>query len=121
MAKAREAGEARLAAVKTQPSELDKQPAITVSRPQPLGLPRELMDAIMRTEARQLPAFTGVDLGVNGYALVRIDAVRTPEMPAPMKAQWSPQLTQAYATAESQLYYEALKKRFDVQVKAPKP
>ena len=121
LAKAREAGEARLAAVKAQPAELDKLPAVTVSRPQPMGLPRELLDAIMRTEARQVPAFVGVDLGANGYALVRIDAVKTPEIQAPVKAQWGPQLTQAYSAAESQLYYEALKKRLDVQVKVPKP
>ncbi len=86
-----------------------------------MGLPRELMDAIMRTDAGTLPAFTGVDLGANGYAVVRIDAVRAPEMPAAMKAQWGPQLTQAFAAAESQLYYEALKKRLDVQMKVAKP
>ncbi len=121
LAKAREAGQARLAAVKAQASELDKLPAFTVSRPQPMGLPRELLDAVMRTEARQLPAFTGVDLGVNGYAVVRIDAVRTPDLPAPTQAQWGPQLAQAYGAAESQLYYEALKKRLDVQIKVSKP
>ena len=121
LAKAREAGQARLAAVKSQASEFDKLPAVTVSRPQPMGLPRELMDAVMRAEARQLPAFTGVDLGVNGYAVVRIDAVRTPDVPAPTKAQWGPQLAQAYGAAESQLYYEALKKQLDVQIKVSKP
>ncbi len=121
LAKAREAGQARLAAVKSRPSDLDKLPSVTVSRPQAMGLPRELMDAIMRTDAGTLPAFTGVDLGANGYAVVRIDAVRAPEMPAAMKAQWGPQLTQAFAAAESQLYYEALKKRLDVQMKVAKP
>lgn len=121
LAKAREAGQARLAAVKAQPAELDKLPPAVVSRPQPMGLPRELLDAVMRTEASTLPAFTGVDLGSNGYAVVRIDSVKTPDIPAPIKAQWGPQLAQAYSAAESQLYYEALKKRLDVQIKAPKP
>jgi peptidyl-prolyl cis-trans isomerase D len=121
LAKAREAGQARLTAVKAQASEMDKWPAVTVSRPQAMGLPRELMDAIMRTDARTLPAFTGVDLGVNGYAVVRIDAVKTPDIPAPIKAQWGPQLAQAVSAAESQLYYEQLKKRLEVQLKVPKP
>ena len=121
LAKAREAGQARLTAVKAQASEMDKWPAVTVSRPQAMGLPRELMDAIMRTDARTLPAFTGVDLGVNGYAVVRIDAVKTPDVPAPIKAQWGPQLAQAVSAAESQLYYEQLKKRLEVQLKVPKP
>ncbi len=119
--KAREAGQARLAVVKSQPAELDKLPALTVSRMQPMGMPRELMDAILRTDARQVPAVTGVDLGVNGYAVLRIDAVRSPEVQAPIKAQWGPQLTQAYSAAETQLYYESLKKRLDVQVTVPKP
>jgi peptidyl-prolyl cis-trans isomerase D len=121
LAKVREAGQARLAAVKAQPAELDKLPPAVVSRPQPMGLPRELLDAVMRTEASALPTFTGVDLGSNGYAVVRIDSVKTPDIPAPIKAQWGPQLAQAYSAAESQLYYEALKKRLDVQIKAPKP
>lgn len=119
--KAREAGQARLAAVKSQPSEFDKLPALTVSRMQPMGMPRELMDAILRIDARRVPAVTGVDLGVNGYAVLRIDTVRNPEVQAPIKAQWGPQLTQAYSVAETQLYYESLKKRLDVQVTVPKP
>ncbi|NBQ91850.1 MAG: peptidyl-prolyl cis-trans isomerase [Betaproteobacteria bacterium] len=121
LAKAREAGQARLAAVKAQASELDKFPPVIVSRPAPMGLPRELMDAILRAEARQLPAFAGVDLGVNGYAVVRIDAIKTPDIAAPIRRQWGPQLAQAYSAAESQLYYEALKKRLDVQMKVAKP
>lgn len=121
LAKARQAGQARLEAVKSQPAEFDKFPPAVVSRPQPLGLPRELLDAIMRAEAGKLPAFAGVDLGNNGYAVVRIDSVKTPDIPAPVKAQWGPQLAQAYAAAESQLYYEALKKRLEVQLKVPKP
>ncbi len=121
LAKAREAGQGRLAAVKLRPMELDKAPPLSVSRPQPMGLPRDLMEAILRTDVRQLPAVAGVDLGANGYAVVRIDAVRSPEVPAPVQAQWGPQLTQAYSAAEAQLYYESLKKRLDVQVKIPKP
>ncbi|MFM8509232.1 MAG: peptidyl-prolyl cis-trans isomerase, partial [Betaproteobacteria bacterium] len=112
---------ARLEAVKSQPAEFDKFPPAVVSRPQPLGLPRELLDAIMRAEAGKLPAFAGVDLGNNGYAVVRIESVKTPDIPAPVKAQWGPQLAQAYAAVESQLYYEALKKRLEVQLKVPKP
>lgn len=121
LAKARQAGEARLAAVRQTPAEFDKLPAVSVSRLQPMGLPRELMDAILRTDATQVPAFTGADLGVNGYAVVRIDKVTAPEVAADLKAQWAPRLTQAWAAAEAQLYYEALKKRLDVQVKVPKP
>jgi len=121
LAKAREAGEARLAAVKSKPVEFDKLPPAVVSRPQPMGLPRELLDAIMRAPTSTLPSFTGVDLGANGYAVARIDSVKTPEITAAIKAQWAPQLEQAYSAVESQLYYEALKKRLDVQIKTPKP
>lgn len=121
LAKARAAGEARLAAVKAQPAEFDRQPALKVSRAQTMGLPRELMDAILRTDAKTLPAFAGVDLGGNGYVVVRIDKVQDPDMPADVKTQWGPRLAQAWAAAESQLYYEALKKSLDVKIKAPKP
>ena len=60
-------------------------------------------------------------MGVNGYAVVRIDAIKTPDIAAPIRRQWGPQLAQAYSAAESQLYYEALKKRLDVQMKVAKP
>ena len=119
--KAREAGAARLAAVQAQPAELDKAQAVTVSRAQPMGLPRELMDAVLRADASKLPVVIGVDVGPNGYAVVRLDKVNTPEMTADMKARWAPGLTQAWATAESQLYYEALKKRLDARIEVSKP
>lgn len=119
--KAREAGKARLTAAQTQPAELDRLPAVSVSRAQPMGFPRELMDAILRADAAKLPAVIGVDIGLNGYAVVRIDKVAPPQMTTDLRTRWAPSLTQAWATAESQLYYEALKKRLDARIDVPKP
>lgn len=119
--KARQAGQARLAEVKAKPSELDRAPPVAVSRAQAMGLPRELMDAILRADVGTLPAVIGVEVGVNGYAVVRIDKVAGPQAGEELRARWAPGLTQAWSAAESQLYYEALRKRLDARIDVPKP
>lgn len=121
LARAREAGQERLKAVQAAPTQMDSQTAVTVSRGQNMGLPRELLDAVLKADAAKLPAVIGVEVGRNGYAVVRIDKVSAPELPREAKAQWSPRLTQAWATAESRLYYEALKQRLGVEMKVAKP
>lgn len=121
LAKAREAGKAALAAAQARPAELDGQPQVSVSRPQPQGLPRDLLNAILRAPAASMPAVIGVDLAADGYVVARIDAVKSPDLPAPVKSQWSPQLMQAYSAAESRLYYDLLKDRLKAQIKVPKP
>ena len=119
--RARQAGQERLKAAQAAPGQLDGQTAMTVSRGLPMGLPRDLMDAVLKADASKLPAVIGVDVGRNGYAVVRIDKVSAPELPAEARAQWTPRLTQAWSAAESRLYYEALKQRLGVEMKVAKP
>lgn len=121
LAKARAAGEARLTEVKAKPAELDRAVSLTVSRAQAMGMPRELMDAIMRADAAQLPSVIGVDIGDDGYVVVRIDEVRAPKLDAQARARWAPGLTQAWTDAESRLYFEVLKKRLDARIDVSKP
>ncbi|MGA0612545.1 SurA N-terminal domain-containing protein [Caldimonas sp. KR1-144] len=117
---ARKEGEAKLAAWK-QGGEPALDAAVEISRVQPKGLPREAIDALMKAPVQTLPAWTGIDLGAQGYLVARIDKV-LPRDPASGDAkQLQGQFAQAWSQAESLAYYESLKQRLRVHVEAKAP
>ena len=81
-----------------------------------------LLNAILRADTTTLPAWTGVDLGNQGYAVARITKVmeRTPVAPE-AAAQERGQYTSVIAKAESDAYFQLLKARHKVQIKVAKP
>jgi len=120
---ARKEGEARLAAWKAKPdTATGLSAALLLSREQPQNQPRAIVDAVFRAPAESLPAWVGVALGAQGYAIVKINAVKPPE-PANEQAvrQRLAQFTQWWGSAEGMAYYEWLKAKFKVQIKAPRP
>jgi peptidyl-prolyl cis-trans isomerase D len=119
---ARKEGNAKLAAWKADPKTAVMPPAVTVSRDQNQGVSAKLLDAILRADPVQLPSWAGVDLGAEGFAIVRVNNVLVRNPASEDKArQEQSQFAQWMAGAESQAYYEVLKDRFKVQVKVPKP
>ncbi len=115
---ARKAGEARLAEGRSDGKPLPGAP-VRVSRAQPRDLPREVLDAVLQADAAKLPAWLGVDLGAQGYAVARVIAVAGRDPVAADAKQGQAQYAGVWAAAESQAYYEALKKRFKVEVQEP--
>jgi peptidyl-prolyl cis-trans isomerase D len=73
---------------------------------------------VLRADAAQLPALAGVDLGAQGYVVLRITQVlpreATPGGDEPLRLQYA----QAWAAAEADAYLGALRKRFKVDIKA---
>src|SRR5678816_575796 len=65
-------GADRLAKARAAPSEAFAGQTLVVSRAQPRDLPRPLLDAIIKAPVAALPAFVGVSLGDQGYAVARI-------------------------------------------------
>jgi len=120
---ARKEGEAKLNAWKAAPSSATGLAAATeVSREQTQNLPRALIDAALRAPSEALPGWTGVDLGAAGYAVVKVNRVVPRQAPDAQRAhQERQQYVQWLATAEGLAYYELLKQRFKVQIKAPRP
>jgi peptidyl-prolyl cis-trans isomerase D len=117
---ARKEGEARLAQLNQGGAGAPALPAaVPVSRSQPQGLPRTALDAIMRADATKLPAVVGVDLGEQGYVVARVVKVEAPTLSADELKQLEGLYANAWAAAEQQAYYNALKDRFDVKIKAP--
>jgi peptidyl-prolyl cis-trans isomerase D len=114
---ARKEGEARLAALRQAPGE-SLGSTVTISRVQRQGLPPPVIDAALRADAGKLPAVEGVDLGAQGYVVLRVTQV-LPRDPVPggddaLRQQYG----QAWAAAEADAYLGALKKRYKVDVKA---
>ncbi|MEE1653169.1 SurA N-terminal domain-containing protein [Brachymonas sp. G13] len=92
-----------------------------ISRVQQTLVP-PVVDAAMRANTGKLPAFEGVDLGQQGYAIVRVNKV-LPADPATdeFKKQQLPQLSRALNEAQLMAYFETLKKLLKVEIKVPKP
>ncbi len=113
---ARQEGEARLAAIKTDPG-LKLSESGPVSRAQAQSLGVKVIDAVLQAPAGKLPAAIGVDLGAEGYVVARVVEVLPREGADQADAIVAPQFTQAWAAAESQAYFETLKKRMKVELK----
>lgn len=113
---ARKEGEARLAALRAAPDTAMPGAALTVSRAQLREMPREIVDAAMRAPSAKLPAFAGVDLPGQGYAVVKIGKVLGRDVAAVDDRRAQAQYAQSWGDAEGQAYYEALKARMRAQV-----
>jgi len=119
---AKKDGEEKLAAWKANPASANLPAAITVSRQETQKQPQAVIEAALRADPAKLPAFAGVDLGDQGYAVVKVDKVLPREPPAPDAAKLqSQQYAQWWSSAETLAYYNMLKDRFKVQINVPKP
>ena len=121
---AREEGEKQLQAWKAGGTATGLSAAQTVSRENAQGLAQPVLTAALSADPKSLPAWVGVSLGNEGYAVVKVEKVLPREArPAQALTQEVQQYSQWWASAESQAYYEALKTRFKARilVNEPKP
>ena len=114
---AREAGEARLAELRKQPSDAGFAPARSVSRGNPQGLPPSALNAIMRAPADKLPAFVGTEVDNAGYLIAQILATKVGEGgTAEQREARNRVLAQQAAAADEVAYAEGLKARHNVKI-----
>ncbi len=93
-----------------------------ISRDQTQQLPAPVVSAALSADAAAGPALVGVDLGAQGYAIVRVTKVLPrPAQAADMAQQDQAQYTQWWTSAESLAYYNILKERFKADIKVAKP
>ncbi|MES2530048.1 MAG: SurA N-terminal domain-containing protein [Pseudomonadota bacterium] len=119
---ARTEGQAKLVAWQTDASAAAFGPTVVVSRPEPQSLPGAIVESALRADTSKLPALQGVDLGTQGYAVVRITkVVPRPALAADAAKQESEQFAQAVGAAENMAYFNLLKDRFKAEILVPKP
>jgi peptidyl-prolyl cis-trans isomerase D len=116
-AQARKEGEARLAQLKQGGDVAGLAQPVLISRVKPEGLPRQIVDAALRADASKLPAAVGVDLGDQGYAVVRVNKVQAPDSAGQEFKALESRYEQSWGNAEAQAYYNALKARYKAEVK----
>ena len=119
---ARQDGMAKLAAWKGDPSAAAFVDTLAVSRDQPQKQPIQIIDAALRADAAALPALVGIDLGAQGYAIVKVVKVlpREASLESAAKQERS-QYAKFWTSAEGVAYYNVLKQRFKTEIKAAKP
>ena len=119
---ARKSGMATLAVWKTNPATAVLAPPVLVSRDQAQQLPAKVVDAALRADTATLPVLTGVDLGSQGYAIVKVNKVvpRDPIPEAALQAQRN-QYSQQWSAAETLAYYNGLKERAKAEILVAKP
>jgi peptidyl-prolyl cis-trans isomerase D len=119
---ARKEGSAKLAEWKANAAAAALPESFVISRADAKNLPGPVLDAALRADPAMLPAWVGVDLGSQGYAVLKVTQV-LPRDPrdATVTQQERAQYAQWWTAAESLAYYKLMQERFKVEIKTPKP
>jgi peptidyl-prolyl cis-trans isomerase D len=114
---ARKDGEAKLAELQKSNSTAGFSSVSKVSRNDAQGMPPAALAAIFKADSSKLPAYVGVDLGADGYAIYRVNGIEKPDpVTADRLAGAQQQVAQVYAQAEMESYLDSLKARSKVKV-----
>lgn len=117
---AKEEGVKKLAALRAGSDATALPASVVVSRDNPQGLAAPVLKAALSADAKQLPAWAGVDLGQQGYAIVKVEKLLPRAAPAAQNQEVQ-QYAQWWTAAETLAHYELLKERFKVKILVPEP
>ena len=115
-ARAREEGIAKLTAWKASPDAAKLPASVVISREQKQQLAPVVIEAALRANTQTLPTWVGVDLGANGYAVVKVEKI-VPRDAAQNRVRERDQYAQWWASAEGLAYYRLLKEKFKAEIK----
>ncbi len=108
--------EQKLALWKQSPDKAQLPAAIQMSRRTAFSQPPQLLDAVMRIPEKQLPAWTIVDLGSDGLALVKVNKVLPLQITPQEIKETEAQFGAYWGKAEADAYYRALKRQYKVEL-----
>ena len=115
-------GAQKLAAWKADAAVAAFPAATIVSRDQPKNVPPPVLEAALKADTAKLPNISGVDLGSQGYAIVKVNAaIARPAPPEAAAKEEQMQYARGWNNAESLAYYNLLKERFKAQILIAKP
>ncbi|WP_027796407.1 SurA N-terminal domain-containing protein [Paraburkholderia acidipaludis] len=113
---ARKGGEAKLAELQKSKATDGFSSAVKVSRNDAQGLPSAALSAVFKADSQKLPAYVGVDLGADGYAIYRVNSVTEgPAVEGPRLAAAQQQLAQMVGQSQGQAYLDAVRDRSKVK------
>lgn len=114
---AKKDGEAKLAQAKAKPDSVTFGAPVVVGRDQAQNLNAKVIDAALTLDSKKLPAVAGVDLGPQGYVLVKTNKVVIAANANPeLEKNLAQQLGQAWSEVEGQAYIDSLKKDYKVHL-----
>ncbi|MEO3713551.1 SurA N-terminal domain-containing protein [Roseateles flavus] len=113
------AGTEKLAALKASGDPMSLPEAQTVSRMQPGKFSPKVLKAILQADTSKLPSFVGLEAGDGSYVIAAVTQVlpREGQMADPARA--AQQYAKAWSSAETNVYYKALKAQLKTTIKAP--
>lgn len=119
---ARKDGMGRLEAWRAKPDAATLPASVVIARDQPGEFPSAVVEAALRADMAKAPVFVGVELGDQGYAVVRVNKVAERPVAGPDAArQDAQQYAQLWTSAEAMAYYDFLKARYKAQILVQKP
>ena len=116
---AKSQGEQKLANLKTSAEGLPN--AIVLSREKTQRQLPQVVEAVLKVDPNKLPAVSGVDLGAQGYAVIRVTKVLPPEDNQALMKQAQQQFTQLWGAAETLAYLAELKSVMKAEILVAKP
>lgn len=115
-------GEQRLSALKASTGADNLPNAIVISREKTQRQLPKVVDAVLRADPNKLPSVSAVDLGLQGFAVLRVTKILPPEAEnKELMLQAQQQFTQLWGTAETQAYISQLKSMMKAEILVPKP
>jgi peptidyl-prolyl cis-trans isomerase D len=121
LALAKEAGKAKLDVWKEHPEQAQMPKEVVVSREKGKEYPVKLIEEVLKTPLKGGPVWNGIDLGQEGFAVVKVLNVEPSQVMSADRSREKAQLGQWLADAESEAYYEHLKSGLNVKITAPNP
>ena len=112
---ARADADRKLAAWKAAPASADLPAPVKMSRKTMFSQPPVVLDAALRVPEKQLPAFTLVDLGKDGVAVLKVNKVLPLEISPQELKETQNQFGTYWGRAEADAYYQALKRQYKVE------
>lgn len=109
-------GTKKLAEIKASADASKLPAAVVVSRDKPENQANAVVNAALSADPTKLPAVVGVDLGGQGFAVVRVNKVLADAPDATLQQRMGTQVSQAWSASEAQAYFELLKARYKVEV-----
>lgn len=112
---ARKDADEKMALWKQSPDKAQLPASIQMSRKTVFSQPPQVLDAALRIPEKQLPAWTVVDLGAEGVALIKVNKVLPIQISEQELNETESQFGNYWGKAEADAYYRALKRQYKVE------